>query len=497
MEMPGRVEDRSVGTRHEHGSQPRTSRGVAGPDPRNPDPRADPQVRSPNERKHENLRVAAYIHQFERVRPSCLAGFGCRSPVARLLLTEPHPFFFTCQVIPTLAHDYLTQRGGAERVVSIMTRAFPHSPLHTLLYEPGATFPEFHDVDVRASRLNAHHLLRNHHRVAMPLLRRAVEKTVVDGSVLLASSSGWAHGIRAPGRKIVYCHTPARWLYQPSRYVGRTAGHHPRDWARRAAWSSAIGVLGPSLRAWDARQAATADRYLVNSTVTQRAVREIYGIEAEILPPPASLPIRGPVTEVTGIRSPFLLCVARLLPYKNVDVVIEAATAAGIYDLVVVGEGPERSRLLDLAHRWNRVHLLDRVEDDQLRWLYANCEALVTASYEDYGLTPLEAAAFGRPTIALHAGGFLDTVAGGLSGLFFEDPTVASLAPAITEFSQRSWDPVAIAEHGEKFSEARFVRRLHEVVAEEMAAPLVAPAVEPAPRRVPRPTPRPSSPADT
>jgi glycosyltransferase involved in cell wall biosynthesis len=387
-------------------------------------------------------------------------------------------------VIPTLSHDYLTQRGGAERVVSIMTRAFPHSPLHTLLYEQAATFPEFRDVDVRASGLNGYHVLRNHHRVAMPLLRRAVENTVVEGSVLLASSSGWAHGIRAPGRKIVYCHTPARWLYQSAKYVGRTHGHHPRDWARRAAWSGAIGMLGPSLRAWDARQAATADRYLVNSTVTQRAVKEIYDIDAEILPPPVSLPADGPVTEVPGIRNPFLLCVARLLPYKNVDVVVEAARAAGIYDLVVVGEGPERSRLLDLAHRWNRVHLLDRVEDDQLRWLYGNCTALVTASYGDYGLTPLEAAAFGRPTIALHAGGFLDTVASGVSGHFFEEPTVASLASAITEFSQRSWDPVAITRHGERFSEARFVRRLQEVVAEEMAAPLRATAVEPVLRRL-------------
>jgi hypothetical protein len=122
-----------------------------------------------------------------------------------------------------LAHDYITQRGGAERVALAMARAFPASALHTALYDPEGTFPEFSTVDVRTMPINRSRMLRRHHRLALPFLAKAVSEYHVDADVLLASSSGWAHGIPTRGRKVVYCHAPARWLYQADRYAGGSA----------------------------------------------------------------------------------------------------------------------------------------------------------------------------------------------------------------------------------------------------------------------------------
>jgi len=366
-----------------------------------------------------------------------------------------------------LAHDYLTQRGGAERVVEVMARAFPGAPVHTTLYDAAGTFPSIAGLDVRPSPLNRVGPLRRHHRLALPLLRTVVDRTCVDADLLLASSSGWAHAIACTGRKVVYCHAPARWLYQGERYLGDGRGADLPARVRRGLARLALQALGGGLRAWDRRAADGADRYLVNSTVVQWAVRETYGIDAEVVPPPAVLPAAAP-EPVPGLERPFLLCVARLLPYKNVDVVIDAARRVGGPDLVVVGDGPDRARLAALAAGDPRIHLLGRVGDGALRWLYEHCEALVAASYEDYGLSPLEAAAAGRPTVALRAGGYLDTVAEGTTGLFFDAPTADRLAGALDALPGWRWQPELIRKHAGSFSEERFAQRLREVVAAEL-----------------------------
>lgn len=369
-----------------------------------------------------------------------------------------------------LAHDYLTQRGGAERVVLNMSDAFTSAPIFTTLYEQSATFPEFATRDVRPSRLNAHSLLRRSHRLALPLLAADVGRIHIDADVVLASSSGWAHGMSTDGRKIVYCHAPARWLYQTDRYAGgasRTDGGFA-DAVRRGMTRSAVHLLGARLRRWDFAAAASADRYLVNSTVIQRAVRDIYGIEAEVLPPPPALVPRGVEAPVPDIEPGYLLVVARLLPYKNVDLVIEAVARQGGGRLVIVGTGPDRPRLEALANRSPGIKLLGSVTDAQLRWLYRNAQALVAAAYEDYGLAPLEAASFGHPTVALRDGGFLDTIDEGVTGVFFDSPEVEPIAAAVDEMRRIRWDDKLISAHADTFGVAGFTARLRAIVDEEL-----------------------------
>lgn len=158
-----------------------------------------------------------------------------------------------------IAHDYLTQRGGAERVVLALLKAFPEAAVYTSLYHREETFPEFRDVEIHATFLNRMKPMRARHRLLFPALAPTFSRLRVPAEVTVCSSSGWAHGVVAAGRKVVYCHNPARWLYQTEQYLGK----HP------GVAGLGLKALGPSLRRWDRRLAATAHRYLTTSRVVQ------------------------------------------------------------------------------------------------------------------------------------------------------------------------------------------------------------------------------------
>ncbi len=357
-----------------------------------------------------------------------------------------------------IVHDYLTQRGGAERVVLSMLKAFPDAPVYTSLYEPDRTFPAFRSADVRTLILNRLSPLRRRHRLALPLLARTFSGLELSADVVLCSSSGWAHGTTVRGRKIVYCYSPARWLYQRERYLG--------DSGPLAA--APLAVLRPYLLRWDREAVSTADRYLTTSTFVAEQIAALYGIEPQILAPPYTLDPSGARRATYGLEPGYFLSVSRLLPYKNVDAVVTAFRGSTERRLAVVGTGPEESRLRALASA--NVRFLGSVSDDELRWLYANCAGVVSASHEDYGLTPLEAAAFGKPAAVLRWGGFLDTVVEGSTGVFFDAPRAEAVRAALAELARREWDAGAIRAHAERYSEERFVERLREVVERDVAA---------------------------
>lgn len=356
-----------------------------------------------------------------------------------------------------IAHDYITQRGGAEKVVLALHRAFPDAPVYTTLYEPELTYPEFDDIHVIPSRLNRIRFFRRSHRYALPFLAGAANSIRVSSHHTIVSSSGWAHGFRTTGSKIVYCYSPARWLYQREAYLGSS---------RMTMQRISLTVLSPFLKHWDRKRASTATKYFAISTVVQQRIRAAYGIEAEVLPAPHSIDtsLEQEPVDLGPINSPsqFYLCISRLLPYKNVDAVIEAFNGLG-YPLVIVGAGPEEKRLAALAHA--NVLMLKDLSDAQMRWLYQRAEAVVSASYEDFGLTPIEAAAYGRHSIVLRWGGFLDTIREGVTGIYFDEPDAQMIAESVEKSRKTTWDEQLIRAHVEKFSEEHFARRLSEEIA--------------------------------
>ena len=359
-----------------------------------------------------------------------------------------------------IAHDYLTQLGGAEKMVLSMSRAFPNAPIYTLLYDPATTYPEFAERDIRVSAANKIGPLRKHHRLGLPIWPAFAQSMFVDADVVLTSSSGWAHGFRTRGRKLIYCYSPARWLYLSDKYLGEDA-----SLAKRVG----LAATRPYLKAWDRRMALSADKYLAISTLIKGRITEAYGLESEVVFGPAETANLAaaetiPALNGTGAENGgFYLCVSRLLPYKNVDVIIRAFADTD-RQLVVVGRGPEAERLRGL--KTPNVHMLSDLTDGQISWLYENCRALIAASYEDFGLTPIEAGLRGRPTVALRWGGFLDTVDEGLSGVYFDEPEPKAIAEAIDRFEQTEFDSDKIRRHVEQFSEEHFAERLYGIVNE-------------------------------
>jgi glycosyltransferase involved in cell wall biosynthesis len=355
----------------------------------------------------------------------------------------------TSRVEVALVHDYLTQRGGAERVVLSMLRLFPKAPLYTALYEPDATFPEFADHDIRPLWTNRVAALRRSHRRGLLLYPLAFSGLQVDADVTVCSSSGFAHGVRVTGRKVVYCHSPARWLYdQADTYLA--------GWP--APLSAAVRTFAPALRRWDRRASASADTYLANSGVVRDRISRAYGIEATVVAPSIPAVAAEKVRPLPGIAPGYMLCVSRLLAYKNIEAVSSSFRLLPEARLIVVGTGPLAQHLRGVAG--DNVTLIDRVDDAQLAWLYANCRGVVSAAHEDFGLTAMEANSFGKPVAVLHSGGFLDTVVDGQTGVFFDEPRPAGIAVALRRLLATSWDPELIHRHAEYFTEDSFRRRL-------------------------------------
>lgn len=354
-----------------------------------------------------------------------------------------------------VAHDYLTQRGGAERVALALAEELNPAEFVTSVYSADRTFPGFEGTRPKVSFLQRIRLARRDPRFAFPLLPFAWNSIEpIDADVVVCSSSGWAHGLRVTPRtkKVVYCHNPARWLYQSDDYL--IDQRLPVRWV--------LNLLAPMLRAWDKRAAATADAYVANSTSVARRIKEAYGIEAKVIFPPVSLrdvaPIRPEGIEGT---SEYFLTIGRARGYKNTHLLVDAFRRLPGQTLIVVGE--------TVADCPPNVHVLKNLTDEEIAWLYSNARALMSVSHEDFGLTPIEANQHGTPSLVLRAGGFLDSTVEGVTGMFIESEDVADIAAAVASFSS-SWDRDAIVASTDRYHPRAFARALLAAVS-EMAPP--------------------------
>ncbi len=358
-----------------------------------------------------------------------------------------------------LVHDYLNQMGGAERVVLALHELFPDAPLYTSIYDPRRVDPAFQQIDVRTSFMQKLPFVINHHQPYLPLYPVAMENLDLRGyDLVLSSSSAFGKGviIRPETLHICYCHTPMRWCWNYREYVER---EQLGGMARRV-----LPFLITWLRVWDQTSAQRVDYFVANSPVVAERIQKYYRREAVVIPPPVegSRFLFDPEAQLEN----YFLILSRFAPYKRIDLAIQACNKLGL-PLVIIGGGRDEKRLKALAGP--TIRFAGRLTDAEVLHYLAHCRALLFPGEEDFGITPLEAQASGRPVIAYGAGGALASIVDGVTGTFFYEQTVESLANVLAGFNERRYDPLKIREHALSFDKPRFQRRMLQFIEAKMS----------------------------
>lgn len=347
-----------------------------------------------------------------------------------------------------LAHDYLNQYGGAERVLEQLHDLFPDAPIYTSMYDRDAMPAAYRAWDIRTSFMQRLPLVTKRHQAYLMAYPLAFESFDLSGyDVVISNSSAFCKGVvTGPDTlHISYCLTPMRWVWRYRDYI-----------ERERLGPLARTVLPPLihyLRVWDAGASSRVDRYVAISTAVAARIRKYYRREAEVIYPPVDTERFSP----TGGRHDYYLTVARLIPYRRIDLIVEAFRTLGL-PVKIVGDGRDRERLQ--ARATPNIEFLGKIDDDTLREVYANCRAYLFPAEEDFGIAPVEAQAAGRPVVAFAAGGSLDTVIDGETGVHFYEQTPEALAAAVRRLESLSFDPLRIRRNAERFSAGVFRERI-------------------------------------
>ena len=352
-----------------------------------------------------------------------------------------------------LVHDYLNQRGGAERVFRHVADLYPDAPVFTSLYDERAVGDLVPRARVHTSALQALPCSTRYFRLLAPLYPAAFEAFDLSAyDLIVSTTTAWAKGVRfrPDAVHVCYIHTVSRFAFAYDAYVGGlSAGLPLRALARPVV---------ERLVAWDREAARRPSAFVANSHNVAGRVRRYYGREAAV----AHCPIDVERFAIGAGRGDHALVVSRLLPYKRIDLAIEACRLAGM-KLVVVGIGPARASL-EACARGSRTEFTGAIADDALRALMGDARVVILPGEEDYGLVPLEAAASGRPALAYGRGGALETIRPGVTGEHFFDPTPQSLADALRAYDWDAYDAATLRAHAESFGPEPFKARLAALV---------------------------------
>ncbi|HEX9373723.1 MAG TPA: glycosyltransferase [Roseiflexaceae bacterium] len=350
-----------------------------------------------------------------------------------------------------LIHDYLNQYGGAERVLEALHELYPEAPIYTSIYDPAAMPDCYRTWDIRTSWMQRLPGWRRHFRKYFLLYPSAFESFDLSGyELIVSSSSAYAKGvIPSPGaRHVCYCHTPMRFAWRTGDYMRREG----IGGLQRAV----LPFLLTYVRLWDVATTPRVDCFVANSREVARRIARYYGRTSTVIPPPVDLTPFRP-----WVPGNFYVAGGRLIPYKRLDLVVRAFTALGL-PLKIFGGGRDRERLQALAGP--NVEFLGAISEDRRRELFASCRAFIFPGEEDFGITPLEAMAAGRPVIAFAGGGALETMIEGVTGRFFHEQTAAAVAAAVAASRQDRYDPLIIRRHAEQFGRDVFLARMREVI---------------------------------
>jgi glycosyltransferase involved in cell wall biosynthesis len=345
-----------------------------------------------------------------------------------------------------LVHDFLVDLRGADRVFSAIADIWPDAPIYTAVYDEGGTEGRFAHRDIRTSFLQRLHPTASTFRALLPLYPSAIESfDLSEYDLVISSSSAWAHA--------VVCHehtTHVSYCYNPFRYAWNDRDRTLADLPDPVSRAALRGILR-RWRQWDWIAAQRVDRYLTISQTARARIRHYWGRDATIVHPPVDIQRFAPA-EPQG----YYLVLSELMRHKQIDIAVEAFSRLRL-PLVIAGDGPDGRRLRRMAGP--TVRFTGRVPDAEAARLLAGCQALVVTAVEEFGLAAVEAQASGRPVISIGAGGALETVREGKTGVYWHGGP-AELAGAVTSFDADAIDPQACVENARRFSLDRFRARL-------------------------------------
>lgn len=355
-----------------------------------------------------------------------------------------------------LAHDFLTRLGGAERVLATLHELFPKAPIYTLLYDEtnvGSVFPKKNIIPSSLQKLPQ--FLRKKHRYILPLMPHAVEDWDFSSfDLVISSNSAFVHGILTPPKThhLCYFHSPMRsaWDYTHEYIKEQRIGRFRKI---------AIAHLLKKIRMWDQTAADRVDTAIANSLHVRRRIKKYYRRDAEVIYPPVDLSR----FKIARASEDFFLIISTLTPYKKIDLAIQLFNTLQ-KRLVIIGEGPQREFLQSIANE--NIAFLGFQNDEVVSEYLKNCRALIFPGEEDFGITPVEAMACGKPVLAYGKGGVCESVIPGVTGEFFDEPTVAGMEDGLARLLRniKNYSPQACREQAEKFSKEIFIEKMRQAV---------------------------------
>lgn len=356
-----------------------------------------------------------------------------------------------------LVHDFLTQYGGAERVLEVLCEMFPEAPIYTLLYDKEKIRGKFADKIIIPSFLQKFpKFLRKRYKYLLPLMPTAPETfDLRDFDLVISSSGAWSKGIvtRLNTVHISYIHSPMRFVWDSNEEYLKEQG--------KCAYINIFSrIIMNYIRTWDKVAADRPDYLIANSKYTQARIKKYYGRESMVIYPPVV--IRGETSNELAVSpriGEYFLIVSRLSPYKKISAVIESFNKLEL-PLVVIGEGQQEKYLKKIAGK--NIKFLGWQSDDNIKEYYQNARAFVFAGVDDFGIAPVEAMFYGIPVLAIRAGGAREIVLEGKTGEFFDAPTPEVIADGVRRLmeNEKNYDKQAIINRANEFNKERFKKEL-------------------------------------
>lgn len=350
-----------------------------------------------------------------------------------------------------IVHDWLTTMGGAERLIINFKEIYPKAPIYTAIYNEEKMDPQLKNIDVRTSFIQKYKGAKKNHQKYFPLMPMAFESfDLNEYDVVLSSSTCCAKGVitNPNTMHVCYCNSPMRYGWEFYYEYTENMGSLKKK---------LVACLMNYMRMWDLSSANRVDYFIANSENVAKRIWKHYRRESVVIHPA----VRCSMFNIIDVDEDYFLVVSRLVKYKRIDLAIEAANKLN-KKLVVIGEGSDRERLEKLAG--DNVTFLGRQPDEVIKEYYSKCRAFIFPGEEDFGITPVEAQASGRPVIAFGKGGALETVIDKETGIFFYKQEVDAVVEAIKEFENTKFDKQRIRKNAERFDEEIFKQKIKQFI---------------------------------